>query len=217
MSLMIAIAVGFLLAFIVVMAVEGTRPFAEVYGASLVNTTHRPVNTIHRIAERVRVIRSAGAGSDGIHMLRIPVKIGEDDYLLMGCDNSSAKRNHPDVPRANREEGRWFAGASDLKPRFGNMHGTIGRDGVERVDSFYTTLPRPEYQADPLEVAWHYIRVKQLRALGMPEAERIATMTAEAKNKPWANPARTMIGDQSPQSPGAMPETNPASGKEGET
>lgn len=37
----------------------------------------------------------------------------------------------------------------------------------------------------------------------------------KALREPIAN--ETMIGDQLPQSPGAMPETNPAPGKEGKT
>lgn len=45
---------------------------------------------------------------------------------------------------------------------------------------------------------------------------RVARMLAHLMNEK-RNLDETMIGDQLPQSPGAMPETNPASGKEGET
>lgn len=137
-------------------------------------------------ADRLVQIRGSGSASDGLHTIMQSVKINDDDYLLMGCDNSSAARNFPNVDSDTREEGRWFSGATNLTDKhFGNSHGNIRKDGTVEIESFYTSLPRKEYQASPEEVAWHYVRVKQLRAEGMPTDKRISTMTAEAKDKPW--------------------------------
>lgn len=138
-------------------------------------------------AERITEIRAGGSSEDGINLLTSSLKISEDDYLLMGCDNSCATRNFPDVAREEREEGRWFAGGDDLKDRFYNAHLTERTDGTWAVEAFYTTLPREPYRASAEEVAWHYVRVKQLRAEGMPVEQRIATMNAEAKGRPWLN------------------------------
>jgi hypothetical protein len=90
------------------------------------------------------------------------------------------------VPRDIREDARWFTGGDGLHEVYngGNSHQTK-RNGVWEIDSFYATLPRPEYQSIPEEVAWHYMRVKSLRAAGMPQPERIQTLAAEAATKPW--------------------------------
>lgn len=145
-------------------------------------------STLKQHAARIAEIRRGGSPEDGAHLLSDPLKISEDDYLLMGCDNSSAARNFPDVPQAEREEERWYAGGDDLKgDRFFNVHLTQRAGGSWGVDAFYTTRPRSQYQASPEEVAWHYIRVKQLRAQGMPVEQRMKTMGEEAKAKPWLN------------------------------
>ena len=141
-------------------------------------------------ADRIAEIRGGGSSTDGAWMLLDPLKISEDDYFLMGCDCSCTRRNFPNVPGHERMEGRWFAGADDLPQRCAghNFHGSTPKDGRMRIDSFYTTLPRAAYRASPQEVEWHYNRVRELRAANVPQNERMATMTAEAKGKPWEKP-----------------------------
>jgi len=114
-------------------------------------------------ADRIAEIRQGGWEKEGVHMIYAPVKISADDYFLMGCDNSSAQRDHPELSPEEREESFWFAGGDDLtssKINSGNYEATKNSDGSWHVDSFYTTLPKPEYQASPEEVAWHYVRVR---------------------------------------------------------
>jgi len=53
------------------------------------------------------------------------------------------------------------------------------------VDAFLTQVPKKQYQATPEEVAWHYVRLKELKAKGMPMEVRVQTMREEAKAKPW--------------------------------
>lgn len=127
-------------------------------------------------ADRIAAIRLGGRS----------IRISMDDYLLMGCDNSSARRNFPDVPREQREEGRWFTGGDDLPDNISpNAEGSVRKDGTLVVDRFYTSLPRKAYQASAAEVAWHYVRLKELRAQDIPAEQRIEMMDAEAKNRPW--------------------------------
>lgn len=143
-------------------------------------------SSLQRLAARVRAIRGAGSSTDGLHTLSLPVKITEADYWLMGSDNSSAARNFPDISRKEREEQRWFAAARGWNPPSWNSHG-ISEDGGKtyHVETFLTSLPRSQYQATPEEVAWHAIRVKELRAAQMPIEQRVKTMTREAKEQPW--------------------------------
>lgn len=136
-------------------------------------------------ADRIAEIYGAGSAQDGIHTL-FGLKISEDDYMLMGCANSCGKRNFPDVSNDDRSEGRWFTGGHDLDgSRFYNCHLTQRSNGTWAVDSFYSSVPRPEYRPSPEEVAWHYCRVKELRAGKIPQEERARTISTEAKNKPW--------------------------------
>lgn len=137
-----------------------------------------------RVADRVVELRDGAPSGRGIVAALHPnkYKVNPDDYLIMGCDNSSAARNHPDVPRAQLTDHHWFA-ARDFPMdavSFGNAEGT-----GDHYDSFYSDLVRPEYRASPEEVAWHYLRVKALRAADMPRPERIATLKAESATKPW--------------------------------
>jgi hypothetical protein len=139
-----------------------------------------------RVARRVLELRGSGSGADGLHVLRQPVRVSQDDYLIMGCDNSCAQRNHPDVPRKEIVEWVWMNGSPDLKDgHFGNSHGLIRKDGTVEIESFLTDRPKPEYQASPEEVEWHYYRFQELKKQGMPQPERIATLKAEAALKPW--------------------------------
>lgn len=146
----------------------------------------RGTSDFRRAADRIAEIYGSGVREDGIHTLQQTVKITEHDYLLMGCANSCARCNFPDLDRSDREEGRWFAGGDDLESnnRFGNYHATKRGDRWI-VDSFYTSLPRPQFRATPEEVAWHYLRVKELRALNTPQPERVTIMDAERATKPW--------------------------------
>jgi hypothetical protein len=143
--------------------------------------------TFKQIVNRINEIRNAGSNANSFDLLTSPVKISANDYLLMGCDNSSARRNYPHLSRSEREQGVWYAGADDL-PEIAaghNLSGQVRDDGTIKIDSFYTNMPRPEFQAAPEEVAWHYTRIVDLRAQGMPQEQRIETMTREAKTKPW--------------------------------
>lgn len=139
-------------------------------------------------AERIAALRGGGGGTqDSILLLSLPVKISEDDYLLMGCDNATAERNFPNVPERERMESQWFAGAPDLsKSSVGsNYHASRRRDGTWEFEAFIAGLPRKQFQVSPEEVAWHYLRVKELRSQKMPVEQRIETMNREAKEKPW--------------------------------
>lgn len=141
---------------------------------------------LHRLAERVKELRSTGTKTDGPLAAVQTVKINDNDYMLMGADNSCANRNFPDVSRAEREEGLWFAGSEDLTADFANAHLTKDeKTGKLVVDCFYATRPRKEYQASPEEVAWHLLRVLELRKAGKPLEERMELMRTEAKTKPW--------------------------------
>jgi hypothetical protein len=114
--------------------------------------------------------------------------VSKDDYLLMGCDNSCARRNHPQVPEDELREFIWMAGGEDLSEREAGYNAEATQDaktGKWHIDRFLNDCTKSKYQASPEEVAWHYLRVVELRAKGIPRDERIATMTAEAKGKPW--------------------------------
>lgn len=161
---------------------------AAVAGVSgLFAHVHDGRSTFRIKADRIAEIRGSGARDDGIHTIMQAVKISRDDYFLMGCDNSSARRNYPHLSYEERTEGRWFAGAADLtdKEAGGNSHGTYRRDGTIEIESFYTTLPKRQYQASPEEVAWHYVRLIELRQQNVPQPDRVATMNEEAKARPW--------------------------------
>ena len=49
----------------------------------------------------------------------------------------------------------------------------------------YSRLPRVEYRASPEEVAWYYLRERQLKAEGVSSEPRIKIMRKEAKHKLW--------------------------------
>ncbi len=132
----------------------------------------------HRIVE----LRNGGSDGDGINVLQSPIKVSEDDYFLMGCDNSCAIRNNPTVPREEISENRWMSAAPDLPRKCAGYNYHSGPDGIE---TFLNDCTVKKYQSFPEEVAWHYIRVKELRAQGMEVEERVETMTKEAKTKPW--------------------------------
>lgn len=139
-----------------------------------------------RLVLRVQEIRQTGSPTNGIHLLSARVQINEDDYFLMGCDISSARRNHPEVKNyESLAGGKWFAGSPDLNSQHAPNGSFTEVGGKWRVDAFYTSLTRPEYQASPQEVAWHYLRVKELRAQNIPVSHRVAIMNGEAKSKPW--------------------------------
>lgn len=137
------------------------------------------------LIKRIQKIRQSGSCNDGIHTMR-QTPISQDDYFLMECDCSSAKRNYPDISHEERTEGRWFTGGNDLDgSRFWNSHSTKRDDGTWHVDSFYRDLPKIEYQSTPQEVVWHYMRVKELRISGISNETRLEIMSEEAKQKPW--------------------------------
>lgn len=140
-----------------------------------------------KAADRIEEIRKVGTPNDGLHTLFQAVKICQEDYFLMGCDNSCAARNHPNVPRDQLVEFLWFTGDDDLdSSNFGNCHSTKkGNRWI--VESFMTDRPLKEYQSTPEEVAWHYLRVKQLRAAQIPQDQRIMMLKKEADLKPWEN------------------------------
>lgn len=138
-------------------------------------------------SSRIEEIRNSGGGEISVTMglHSSTSKISQDDYFLMGCDNSCSKRNFPDVSEYEREEGRWFSGANDLDgSNFGNSHGTkVGDRWI--VDSFYSSLPKKKYQSSPQEVAWHYLRVRELRRQNIEKEKRISMLREESKEKPW--------------------------------
>lgn len=110
------------------------------------------------------------------------IAISEADYALIGAANSCAERNNPGIRGEALVEGHWFAGGDDLDISHAgwNCH-TTGN----RVDSFFTGIPRPQYRPTPEEVAWHSLRVPELKAGGLSVDQRIAVLTAEAQTKPW--------------------------------
>jgi hypothetical protein len=149
-------------------------------------------NNLTELANRVRKIRGTGSVSDGIHTMSQAVKINNDDFYLMACDNSSARRNHPNTTYLERSRQRWFTGARSLtgarpwdppsaKPGVSlNYHST-----GDHIESFVAETPKRKYQAPAEEVVWHCIRVVELRKQGVPRDQRIKIMTKEAKTKPW--------------------------------
>jgi hypothetical protein len=56
------------------------------------------------------------ARTDGFHRYAIRLK-SPRTITLMGCDNSSARRNHPELSYEELTEGRWFASAKELSKR----------------------------------------------------------------------------------------------------
>ncbi len=138
-----------------------------------------------QLADRVVAIRQNGQGGDSFSILKAPVRITEDDYFLMGCDNSSTIREHPDRRREELTTQRWYRGAPDLKRHSWNSHETQRPDGSWEVDSFLTEVPNPQFYVAPEEVAWHYLRVVELRNQGVPIEERKQILKAEAVGKPW--------------------------------
>ena len=142
-----------------------------------------------QLAERIKLLRNAGLSSNSSAILTSDIKVSENDYLLMGSDNSCARRNFPDIPQEELYDFFWFAGDSDLSEEAAGYNATFtqSKDGKWLVDSFRTNLPKPQYQASPEEVAWHYMRLKELRQKDVPRDQRIKSMQAESYNKPWLN------------------------------
>lgn len=140
-----------------------------------------------RLVERIKLLRIAGSHQNGNGILMGEIKVSADDYLLMGSDNSCARRNFPDISREELYDFFWFAGDRDLSEDAAgyNAHFTKSEDGKWHVDSFYTNLPKPQYQSSPEEVAWHYIRLKELRQKNIPRDRRIKIIQDESNSKPW--------------------------------
>jgi limonene-1,2-epoxide hydrolase len=136
--------------------------------------------------KRVTEIRNAASVIDSPRLLMSKVLITNQDYQLIGSDMSSSIRNHPDIPEEDIGQACWFGAAKDfdLQNPVYNYHGTTV-NGKEIVEAFMAALPKPEYRASPQEVAWHYVRVRQLRAQGVALEKRREVIKTEALRKPW--------------------------------
>ena len=140
------------------------------------------------LVERVVSYRGGGSENNGIHMLFEKTGVDDLDWDLMGADNSTAQVN-TGLSFEEYSEGRWFkiADGSALAKNnhFGNSHGYRSKTGEDITESAYMCIPKPQYQADPVEVVWHHLRVAELRAENVPQEDRVRIMTAERAASPW--------------------------------
>ncbi len=145
------------------------------------------------LVRRLVEIRSGGTEVDSPFATASPLKITDEDMMLVGSDQGTAQRNHPAVDLFELYEGRWFAAAKRLDPRYAghNYHGERRKDGTLKIETLYVSLPKSKYQAAPEEVVWHMMRVLELRAQGVPVEERVRIMATEARSTPWAAAAAT--------------------------
>jgi len=180
-----ALALGFLS---VMLATGGVFAFsASVRHAIFGYSFSDDVKRIQEIRQNVDPTGAVDARSLTLAASLGGIAISEHDYLLMGCDVSSTKRNYPGISHQQLLQPVSFAGDGTLKVddlKDFNYTSTQ-RGGVWYVDTVDTGIPKLQYQASPQEVAWHCMRVMQLRAQGMEVDDRIRTMTEEAKTKPW--------------------------------
>ncbi len=139
------------------------------------------------LIERIVSYRGGRSENDGIHMLFKETGVDDLAWDLMGADNSTAQVNSG-LSFEDCTEGRWFKitdGSALAKRHFGNSHGSLSSEGEDITESAYMSIPKPQYQADPREVAWHHLRVTDLRAESVPQEDRVRIMTAERATSPW--------------------------------
>jgi hypothetical protein len=151
-----------------------------------------------KAAARIEEIRDARSG-----LVDRSVKISESDYLLMCTDCSLSVRNHPGVSQSQLLRSSWFAGAPGLDRSHFKMVYTSqdGKTGKWAVYVFQATLPAKEYQASAREVAWYFLRIKELRLAGMSLSERQEAINEGATERPWeAGQPSTIPSPPSPQS-----------------
>ena len=135
-----------------------------------------------KTAARIEEIRDAPSG-----LIDRSVKISESDYLLMCTDCSLAVRDNPGVGLSQLLRSSWFAGAPGLdRSHFTSVYSNQNdKTGQWVVYVFRTTLPAKDYQASAREVAWHFLRIQELRLAGISLKERQEAIKKEAARRPW--------------------------------
>ena len=156
-----------------------------------------------KAAARVEEIRDAPSG-----LIDRSVLISESDYLLMCTDCSLSVRDHPSVALSQLLRSSWFAGAPDLdRSHFKTVYASQDdKAGKWIVYAFRSTLPAKEYRTSAREVAWYFLRIKELRLAGMSLKQRQETIRKEATERPWAaDQPSTTLTQPLPQPPSPMP------------
>jgi hypothetical protein len=154
-----------------------------------------------KAAARIEEIRDAPSG-----LKDRSVVISESDYLLMCTDCSLSVRNHPGISLSQVLRSSWFAGAPGLdRSHFKTIYTSQNdKTGKWVVYAFQSTLPAKEYQTSAREVAWYFLRVKELRLAGMSLKDRREAINAEATKRPW-EPDQLSANPPLPQPPSPMP------------
>jgi hypothetical protein len=136
-----------------------------------------------KAAARIEEIRDAPSG-----LIDRSVLISESDYLLMCTDCSLSVRDHPGVSLSQLLRSSWFAGAPGLdRSHFKTVYTSQnGKTGKWVVYAFPSTLPAREYQVSARQVAWYFLRIKELRLAGRSLKERQQAINEEATGRPWA-------------------------------